>query len=181
MYGIGKLTLHQLFISKYYYIFVYTIIVMEDITIDKTIKSIHKMAISTKTVVNLMYTSRIIEESITTTLRPYDLTIQQYNVLRILRSQRGNPCNLSTIQERMIDRSSNTTRLVDKLIAKEWVKRQICIENRRKVEIFITSSGLDVLKKLDPITEHNNETILKNLTGNQLEELNQLLETLRTF
>lgn len=149
--------------------------------IDQAIKSIHKMAIDTKTVVNLMYTSRIIEESIASTLRPFDLTIQQYNVLRILRGQKGHPSNLSTIQERMIDRKSNTTRLVDKLIAKEWVKRRVCKENRRKVEIFITPSGLDVLKKLDPITEENNETLLKNLSRNQLEELNHLLETLRTL
>lgn len=154
---------------------------MESITIDKAIKSIHKMAISTKTVVNLMYTSRIIEESITSVLRPYDLSIQQYNVMRILRGQHGNPSNLSTIQDRMIDRSSNTTRLVDKLIAKGLVRRQICAENRRKVEIFITDKGLDVLKTLDPITEKNNERLLKNLTTEQLEDLNSLLDTLRTF
>ena len=154
---------------------------MESITIDKAIKSIHKMAISTKTVVNLMYTSRIIEESITSVLRPYDLSIQQYNVMRILRGQHGNPSNLSTIQDRMIDRSSNSTRLVDKLIAKGLVRRQICAENRRKVEIFITDKGLDVLKTLDPITEKNNERLLKNLTTEQLEDLNSLLDTLRTF
>lgn len=154
---------------------------MESITIDKAIKSIHKMAISTKTVVNLMYTSRIIEESIALVLRPYELSIQQYNVLRILRGQHGNPSNLSTIQERMIDRSSNTTRLVDKLISKGFVKRQVCAANRRKVEIFITEDGLEVLKTLDPITEKNNETLLKNLTSDQLEELNLILDTLRTF
>ncbi|PKA83581.1 DNA-binding MarR family transcriptional regulator [Ulvibacter sp. MAR_2010_11] len=149
-------------------------------TIDDTIKSIHKMAISTKTVVNLMYTSRIIEEVITGMLKPFDLTMQQYNVLRILRGQKGNPANLSTIQERMIDRSSNTTRLVDKLIQKGWVKRQVCENNRRKVEIFITSEGLDILKVLDPVTEQNNKQMLRNLSEDQLETLNHLLDTLRT-
>ena len=105
--------------------------------IEDVIKS-KAMSLSTKTVINLSYTSRIIEEAIATKFKSYDLTMQQYNVLRILRGQKGNPANLSTIQERMVDRNSNTTRLVDKLIKKGWVKRNICKQNRRKVEIFIT-------------------------------------------
>lgn len=127
-----------------------------------------------------MYTSRIVEEAISNVLKPYDLTIQQYNVLRILRGQKGNPANLSTLQERMIDRNSNTTRLVDKLIKKEWVSRRTCEKNRRKVEIFITEKGLALLKELDTITENNNEQILKNLSESDLEQLNHLLDTLRT-
>lgn len=137
------------------------------------------MAISTKTVINIMYTSRIIEEGVSAVLKPYDLTIPQYNVMRILRGQKGKPANLSTIQERMIDKSSNTTRLVDKLIHKGWVKRSVCEENRRKVEILITSSGLEILKELDPITENNNREVLKNLSEDQLVTLNALLDTLR--
>ncbi|MCW5520728.1 MarR family transcriptional regulator [Aureitalea sp. L0-47] len=148
--------------------------------IETAIKTIHKMAISTKTVINVMYTSRYIEEAVNTVLKPYDLTIPQYNVLRILRGQKGKPANLSTIQERMVDRNSNTTRLVDKLIRKGWVKRSVCETNRRKVEIIITQRGLDVLKELDPITEDNNSMILKNLSEDQLVLLNQLLDTLRT-
>ncbi len=147
--------------------------------IDTAIKTIHKMAISTKTVINMMFTSRIIEESISTVLKPYDLNIPQYNVLRILRGQKGKPANLSTLQERMIDKSSNTTRLVDKLIRKGWVKRSVCETNRRKVEILITSKGLEVLKELDPLTEDNNTKILKNLSEEQLVTLNELLDTLR--
>jgi len=148
--------------------------------IERTIKSIHKMAITTKSVINMMYTSRYIEDAVIAILKPYDLTIQQYNVLRILRGQKGKPANLCTIQERMIDKSSNTTRLVDKLIKKGWVKRSICEENRRKVEIIITTKGLEILKELDPLTEENNEKILKNLSEEQLVTLNNLLDTLRT-
>ncbi|AVI49963.1 MarR family transcriptional regulator [Pukyongia salina] len=148
--------------------------------IERTIKSIHKMAITTKSVINMMYTSRYIEDAVMAILKPYDLTIQQYNVLRILRGQKGKPANLCTIQERMIDKSSNTTRLVDKLIKKGWVKRSICEENRRKVEIIITTKGLEILKELDPLTEENNEKILKNLSEEQLVTLNNLLDTLRT-
>tara|TARA_R110002124_G_scaffold287349_1_gene473571 strand:- start:21393 stop:21854 length:462 start_codon:yes stop_codon:yes gene_type:complete len=148
--------------------------------IEDAIKTIHKMAHTTKTVINIMYTSRTIEEAIMTTLKPYGLTMPQYNVMRILRGQNGNPANLSTVQERMIDKSSNTTRLVDKLIKKGWVARRICKANRRKVEIFITDQGLEVLKELDPIIEQNNENILKNLSEAQMEQLNDLLDTLRT-
>ena len=147
--------------------------------IDNTIRSIHKLGITTKTVVNLMYTTRIIEEAIAGVLQAYDITIQQYNVLRILRGQKGNPANLCTIQERMIDRSSNTTRLVDKLIKKEWVERRVCERNRRKVEIFITNNGLDVLQELDPVIDDNNKKIVSNLSFEQLEGLNRLLDLLR--
>ena len=148
-------------------------------SIEAAIKSIHKMGITTKTVINLMYTSRIVEEAIISVLKPYDLTIPQYNVLRILRGQKGNPANLSTIQERMIDRSSNTTRLVDKLIRKGWVARNTCAQNRRKVEIFITEKGLEILQVLDPITEGTNENIVSSLSLEELENLNHLLDLLR--
>ncbi|MBL4663369.1 MAG: MarR family transcriptional regulator [Flavobacteriaceae bacterium] len=148
-------------------------------SIETAIKTIHKMGITTKTVINLMYTSRVMEESIAAVLKPYDLSIQQYNVLRILRGQKGNPANLSTIQERMVDRSSNTTRLVDKLIKKEWAARNICTQNRRKVEIFITEKGLAILQILDPITEEHNEKVVNKLSTNQLEDLNKLLDLLR--
>ena len=149
--------------------------------IENAIKSIHNLAISTKTVVNMMYTSRIIEEAIVSILKQYDLTTPQYNVLRILRGQHGNPANLSTLQDRMIDKNSNTTRLVDKLIIKGWVKRNVCELNRRKIEIFITDEGLKILKQLDPIIEQNNKNILSNLSNKELEQLNSLLDKLRTF
>jgi len=99
-------------------------------------------------------------------------------VLRILRGQKGKPANLSTIQERMIDRSSNTSRLIDKLVAKNMVERKRCPDNRRKVEIMITDEGLNMLEKLDEVTEENNKEILKGLSETDLENLNQLLDTI---
>ncbi len=137
------------------------------------------MPLPAKTVINIMYTSRYIEKNIDR-FRTHDITMQQYNVLRILRGQKGNPANLSTLQERMIDKSSNTTRLVDKLIGKGFVERRICEQNRRKVEIFITKEGLQLLKDLDPVTEQANKEILKNLTQAEQETLNTLLDKLRT-
>jgi len=136
------------------------------------------MSPSTRTVINIMYTSRLVEIAASSILKPYDLTIQQYNVLRILRGQKGKPANLSTIQERMIDRSSNTSRLIDKLVAKNMVERKRCPDNRRKVEIMITDEGLNMLEKLDEVTEENNKEILKGLSETDLENLNQLLDTI---
>ena len=74
--------------------------------IEEAIKSIHNLDITTKTVVNMMYTSRIIEEVIVGVLKQYGLSSPQYNVLRILRGQNGNPANLSTLQDRMIDKNT---------------------------------------------------------------------------
>lgn len=148
--------------------------------LEEAIKINAPISLTTKTVINLMYTTRLIEEALVEVLKPYEITIQQYNVLRILRGQKGAPANLSTIQERMIDRNSNTTRLVDKLIKKGLVKRQVCKANRRKVEIFITEEGTSLLITLDPITEANNSNILSALTNETLEQLNNNLDTLRT-
>ncbi len=136
------------------------------------------MDLSTKTVINLMYTSRLIEEHIMNILRPCDLSAQQYNVLRILRGQKNNPCNVAELQSRMIDRSSNTTRLVDKLLTKDLVKRQVCKQNRRKIELFITTKGLAILEQLDPIILSANQEILATLDETQLETLNTYLNTI---
>ena len=138
------------------------------------------MGLTTKSVINIMYTSRMVEENIQTVLKEFDLSMPQYNVLRILRGQRGNPANLSTVQDRMIDKSSNTTRLVDKLLKKNWVKRQVCANNRRKVELFITEDGLKILSTLDPLMEANNEKLVSTLSETELETLNNLLDKLRT-
>jgi len=148
-------------------------------SIEQAIKTIHKLGITTKTVINLMYTTRFVEEKITTVLKEHDITMQQFNVLRILRGQKGNLANLSTIQERMVDRSSNASRLVDKLLKKHWAERRVCPTNRRKVEITITETGTQLLQTLDPIMEENNKNILSNLTENELESLNHLLDKLR--
>jgi DNA-binding MarR family transcriptional regulator len=147
--------------------------------IEEAIKSNQTLGLATKTAINLMYTSRIIEESVLQVLKEHDISTQQFNVLRILRGQKGIAANLSTVQERMIDKSSNTTRLIDKLIKKELVKRQVCKNNRRKIELFITERGLVLLKTLDPITETNNKQQMQKLSEKELQTLNTLLDKLK--
>ncbi|WP_272832677.1 MarR family winged helix-turn-helix transcriptional regulator [Gilvibacter sediminis] len=148
--------------------------------IESIIKTTKPMQLHTKTVINLMYRARIIEESVNRILKGYELSIQQYNVLRILRGQGGNPANLSTVTERMVDRNSNTTRLIDKLLKKDLVKRQVCATNRRKVELFITTEGLELLKVLDPIVEANNQQMLNQLDSGELEQLNTYLNNIHS-
>lgn len=147
--------------------------------IEEAIKSTVPLNPHTKTVLNIMYSSRIVEEKIAETLKPFGISMQQYNVLRILRGQKGKPANLSTIQERMINKMSNTTRLVDKLIEKGYSDRSICESNRRKVEIEITQKGLDLLTEIDPLTLTANNTILKDFSLNELNTLNTLLDKLK--
>ena len=137
-------------------------------TIEEALHISAKLDLESKTAINLQYTSRLLEEKFAGLLKEYDLTTPQFNVLRILRGQKGNPASLACIQERMVDRNSNTTRLVDKLIKKEWVKRRVCPDNRRMVEIEITAEGLAVLKQLDPLTRELNAKNVEALTEEEL-------------
>ena len=86
------------------------------------------------TVVGILKAGNKAEDFLGNTLKAFDLSLQQFNVLRILRGRKGEPANLKTVQKRMIHKMSNTTRLIDKLIDKSLVHREICEENRRKVE-----------------------------------------------
>jgi len=126
-----------------------------------------------------VYTNTLIGEKFLEKLKPYDLSSEQYNVLRILRGQKGKPANMCVIQERMIAKNSNTTRLIDKLLLKQLVTRDVCPDNRRKIEVLITQKGLDLLTELDPIVIQHEEDFASNLTSTELEELNRLLEKYR--
>ncbi len=148
-------------------------------SIEDDIKSTIKLKEDQKTMINLLYTSNWLKEKSLVFFKDSDLTSEQYNVLRILRGQKGNPANLSTIQERMLNKMSNTTRLIDKLIKKELVTRHTCESNRRKIEIYITNKGLKLLAELDSIVNANNKELTKNLNTSELETLNKLLDKLR--
>ena len=104
-------------------------------------------------VVNIMFTGNWVQKELSAQLRPFGISLQQHNVLGILRGQQPNPCTLGLIQERMLDRMSNATRLVDKLLEKGYVDRCQCAENRRKVDIVITPAGLNLLQKTDNLLQ----------------------------
>lgn len=147
--------------------------------LNKILKSNAKFPLSQETVINIFLTNIWIKDDLLLELKPFDLSLEQFNVLRILRGQKGKPINLQDIQERMISKMSNTTRLVDKLIKKKFVKRTICKTNRRKVEIVITDLGLKTLKEVDPIIHSTEEKLTKNLTPDELIQLNKLLIKLK--
>nr|WP_315143410.1 MarR family transcriptional regulator [uncultured Flavobacterium sp.] len=147
--------------------------------IEDILKSTVPMDNSKKIILNVLYTQNVITENFNEILKPYDISGEQYNVLRILRGQKGNPANMCMIQERMLAKTSNTTRLVDKLLLKELVTRKVCPENRRKIEVLITQKGLDVLKELDPKVTQHEESFSKNLNVEEINLLNQLLEKYR--
>ncbi|MCL6219804.1 MarR family winged helix-turn-helix transcriptional regulator [Zunongwangia pacifica] len=146
--------------------------------IEEVLKTDH-LNDSKKLVLNIMLCAGKATTMMNDTLKPYDISIQQFNVLRILRGQKGKPANLSTIQERMVNKMSNTTRLVDKLIKKNLVDRYICEENRRKIEIIITKEGLQLLEKLDPIVDRLENDFSGHITKEELIILNEILEKVR--
>jgi MarR family 2-MHQ and catechol resistance regulon transcriptional repressor len=129
-------------------------------------------------IISILKTSAFISEMILSGLKPYEISEQQFNVLRILRGQKGIAANLFTVQDRMVHKRSNTTRLIDKLIQKKLVKRNVCIKNRRKIELFITEDGLAFLKKIDPITDEIEKKVLKNISSKDLNSLISILNSI---
>lgn len=132
----------------------------------------HKLA------VNIFFTHSWLMNKINEILSGFDLTPQQFNLLRILRGQYPSPASISLLKERMLDKMSDASRLVDRLIQKGLVERKICKQDRRKVDIIITKAGLQVLKKIDE-TEDEFDGFLKNLNDKEAKILNDLLDKLR--
>ena len=117
-----------------------------------------------------------VNESVSKALKPFGVSFQQFNVLRILRGQKGVAANLSTVHERMVNRTSNTTRIIDKLSDKNLVKRNICKENRRKIELFITNEGLKLLSVRYTIFEKTEDKATQKLNEKEKEKLIALLK-----
>lgn len=131
-----------------------------------------------KAAINILYTSSWLHNANAGRLKKHDVTPEQYNVLRILRGSHPKKLMLAEITSRMIDKSSNATRLVEKLRQKGCVKRELCESNRRQVDISITDKGLALMKTIDSEEGAWVET-LKNLTKSEASELNRLLDKLR--
>lgn len=131
-----------------------------------------------KLVVNLLYTHSYLVSAQNGILKPFDLSPEQYNVLRILRGQNGVPTTVSSIQDRMLNKMSNASRLVDKLKIKQLVERRECPSDRRQVDIVITEKGLQILNDLQVHMEGFNNQVVK-LTEEETVLMNNLLDKLR--
>lgn len=131
-----------------------------------------------KAVINVLYTGSWVHTSNATFLKKFDITPEQFNVLRILRGSHPKTLMLAEITARMLDKSSNCTRLVEKLRQKDLVKREICEDNRRQVDISITDKGLTLLKKIDT-SNSNWAKLLDKISKTEAKELNRILDKLR--
>ncbi len=131
-----------------------------------------------KAVVNILYTQSYIVTLQSTLFKPFGLSPEQYNVLRILRGQNGKPITVSSIQDRMLNKMSNASRLVEKLKQKGHVVREECPTDRRQVDIVITDKGLEILERLQlDIHRLNREVIM--LDSEEISQLNHLLDKMR--
>ena len=146
--------------------------------IGKEIKQAKFKSEHQKMIINLLFTSSWLSSKHASSLKPYGISVQQYNLLRILRGQHPKPATVNLLIDRMLDKNSNASRLVEKLRLKKLVERAICPEDRRAVNVVITKKGLDLLAELD-IHEDNFIIELKNLSKKEAEELNLLLDKLR--
>ncbi|MDF2437972.1 MAG: MarR family transcriptional regulator [Bacteroidota bacterium] len=131
-----------------------------------------------KMLINILFTSNWLSAKHACTLKPYGISSQQFNLLRILRGQHPKPATVNLLIDRMLDKNSNASRLVEKLRLKKLVERATCPEDRRAVNVIITQKGLDLLTEID-----ENEAAflkeLKNLSQKEAEQINELLDKLR--
>ena len=134
-----------------------------------------------KAYINVVYTAGWLSVRQSAVFKEYGLTLPQYNILRILRGQHPKPATVALLIERMLDKTSNASRIVDRLEEKELVTRQVCPANRRAVDIRITKCGLDLLRRIeDEMTNPAEVLNMAHLTPAELEQLNDLLDKLRT-
>jgi len=131
-----------------------------------------------KAMVNIMFTSGWVDGRMREFMKPFGLTQQQFNVLRILRGSEPEPLSTSCIRDRMIDRMSDASRIVDRLVKKGLVNRIQCPRDRRLVEVRISEQGLELLKRIDTQQEFMHSSI-GILSEAELQQLNCLLDKLR--
>lgn len=146
-----------------------------DMNVEAIIKARKEIPLESRTIIHLVLVHNLISETTAVALKPYEISAEQFNVLRILQGQEGKPANLSTLNERMVTRMSNTGRLVDKLLAKGYVTRSICPGNRRKVEILITPEGTAALKNMSASMKDAEKKLLSRFSEADLHQLNDLL------
>ncbi len=146
--------------------------------LEQELKMSHFQSEHHKAQLNILFTASWLRNLGSHYLKNHDLSHEQYNVLRILRGQSGNPLCVRDITARMIDKSSNTTRIIDKLESKEMLARQASQADRRELQISITPKGLEVLKALDEDFGILPKNTL-NLTDSEAHILNKLLDKLR--
>ncbi|MES2836130.1 MAG: MarR family transcriptional regulator [Bacteroidota bacterium] len=131
-----------------------------------------------KVAINIIYTESWLKGLQLTRFKKHGVSSQQYNILRILRGQYPKPATVNLLIDRMLDKNSNASRLVEKLRLKNYVERTICEDDRRAVNVAITQKGLDLLEKLDSM-EDELQKELGSISVAEAKELNRLLDKIR--
>ena len=146
--------------------------------IEKDIHQVHFVSDKQKALINLLYTYGWVIEKIKNSLSKDDITHQQYNILRILRGSLPKPLSTLQIRERMLDRMSDTSRIVDRLVIKGLVKKTTCSKDKRLVDVLITEKGQKLLAKIDSEVDHV-DSIMGHLSNDEAKALSDLLDKLR--
>jgi MarR family 2-MHQ and catechol resistance regulon transcriptional repressor len=131
-----------------------------------------------KVVVNLLYTVGWMKDRTKAIFDEEDITPQQFNILRILRGSHPKPLSTQAIRDRMLEKMSDTSRIVDRLIVKGLVKKVTCESDRRLVDVLITDKGRKLLERID-LREHEMDAVIKGLNEKEAEQLNRLLDKIR--
>ena len=131
-----------------------------------------------KMLINILFTSGWLSSKHTSNLKPYGISTQQFNILRILRGQQPKPATVNLLIDSMLDKNSNASRLVEKLRIKKLVERAVCPEDRRAVNVIITQKGLNLLEELDKKDSAIFKE-LKNVSEKEATTINTLLDKLR--
>jgi DNA-binding MarR family transcriptional regulator len=131
-----------------------------------------------KAILNILYTQNYLVSKMNDVFKPFDITRQQYNVLRILRGQYPNPASINVIKERMLEKMSDTSRIVERLRIKGLVAREDGKSDKRSAEVSITVAGLDLLKKMQAHVDEI-ELEISGLTEEEAKDLNLLLDKIR--
>jgi DNA-binding MarR family transcriptional regulator len=131
-----------------------------------------------KAIINMIYTYNWLIEDIRNKLEQFGLTLQQFNILRILRGARG-PISTLQIRERMLDKMSDTSRIVDRLVLKNLVQKTPCHHDKRLVDVVISRKGLNLLSELDSHIDDFDNAI-GNLSFEESRQLNELLDKVRS-
>ena len=132
-----------------------------------------------KSIINLIYTFNWVNEKLNKSFEPFDITQQQFNILRILRGA-GEPLSTLQIRQRMLDKMSDTSRIVDRLVKKGMVKKSTCREDRRLVDVLLTDKGKKLLQTMDAMNEEM-DAVFKYLSEGEAKQLNTLLDKIRTI
>ena len=146
--------------------------------IEKDINQHHFTSEGQKAIINLIYTSNWATEHIRGALDDLDITLQQFNILRILRGSDPKPLSTLTIRERMLDKMSDTSRIVDRLVAKELVEKNTCPTDKRLVDVVLSKKGFAILEKLDQLNHHL-DALMKGISEKEAHTMNQMLDQLR--